>query len=96
MQTSAGWVLYPGAGFLKRRTPSWLVLAAGTCRNYVYMPDGNTPLPSEIYSNLNRYTLRELCIGYRILETVKLVLIINLNSILVTCHRTNFTVMPDI
>jgi hypothetical protein len=79
MQTSAGWVLYPGAGFLKRRTRSWLVLTAGTCRNYVYMPDGNTPLLSEIrvYSNLNRYARRELYIGYRILEIVKLVLIIN-------------------
>ena len=96
MQTSAGWVLYPVAGFLKRRTSSWLVLTVGTCRND--MPDRNTPLLSEIYSNLNKYALRELYEhnGHRMLETVKLVLIINLDSILVTCHLTDFTVMLEI
>jgi len=94
MQRSAVWGLYPVAGFLKRRTASWLVLASGTCRNY--MPDWNTPMPSSLYLNLNRFALRELYIGHRMLETVKLVLNINLDSILLTRHCTNFTVMLDI
>ena len=88
------WGLYPVAGFLKRRTASWLVLASGTCRNY--MPDWNTPMPSSLYLNLNRFALRELYIGHRMLEIVKLVLNINLDGILVTRHCTNFTVMLDI
>jgi hypothetical protein len=88
------WGLYPVAGFLKRRTVSWLVLASGTCRNYVH--DWNTPLPSSLYSDLNRYALPELYIGHRMLEIVKLVLNINLDNILVTRHGTNFTVMLDI
>ena len=93
MQTSAGGVLYPVAGFLKRRTASWLVLTAGTCRNC--MPERNAPLPSEIFSNLNKYILRGLYIGHRVLETVKLVLNINLDRIPATCHCTNITVILD-
>jgi len=81
------------AGFLKRGTASWLVLTAGTCRNY--MPDPNVPLPSEIYSDMNKYVLRELYIRHRILETVKLELNINLDSIPTTCNQTNITVMLE-
>jgi hypothetical protein len=68
-------------------------LTAGTCRNC--MSERNAPLPSEIFSNLNKYILRGLYIGHRVLETVKLVLNINLDRIPATCHRTNITVILD-
>jgi hypothetical protein len=69
-------------------------LTAGTCRNDI--PDRDIALPSDIYLPLNRYAVRELYIGHRMLEIVQSVLTLNLDSIFVTCHCTNFTAMLDI
>jgi hypothetical protein len=69
-------------------------LPAGACRNDV--PDRDTALSSEIYLPLNRYAVRELYIEHRMLEIVQSVLSLNLVSMFVKCHCTNFTVVLDI